>query len=196
MGNQVCRSQQPEFNDNGDACGLAHATSNTIEPQATFEGPHNPPTAANDEIMPSVSERHPPTTLTSTTAPLSPARHMFTTTTSGITGPVIDPVFVHPTPVDSPRDRAATRRFGFTTPTNMAHDSIHTVPAHTPSGDPVTVDPVRRAHQMFDWGSFGHFGHEFLCLFCTIFTSGGQGFQDATGTVAFEEGGHVTGRIE
>ena len=43
MGNQVCRSQQPEFDDDSDACGLAHATSSIVEPQAMFEAPTMPP---------------------------------------------------------------------------------------------------------------------------------------------------------
>ena len=33
MGNQVCRYQEPEFDDDGGTCGLKHATSSIIEPK-------------------------------------------------------------------------------------------------------------------------------------------------------------------
>ena len=36
-GDRAGMPKKPKFNDDSDACGLTHATSNAIEPQATFE---------------------------------------------------------------------------------------------------------------------------------------------------------------
>ena len=33
MGNQVCRSQEPKFDDDGGACRLEHATSSIVKPK-------------------------------------------------------------------------------------------------------------------------------------------------------------------
>ena len=93
-----------------------------------------------------------------------------TPTTSGITGPAYGPIFDHHALVNSPRDLTSPRgrqeitRAVFTSappsnvdPINVAHDPTHIMPADITPGDPVAVDPVRRAHQTFDWESFGLF---------------------------------------
>ena len=160
-GDRASMPKEPEFDDDGDVCGLERVTNSVVEPQGPHETPHNAPAPANDETAPGASERHPPTTSTSTTAPLSPARHTFTTTTtSGITGPAYDPTFVHPAFVDSPRDPAATGHpdpatLAFATPTSTTctrapfkytrstrSTRSRLMPPCIPPTAPVHVDPV------------------------------------------------------
>ena len=206
-GDQASMPKEPEFDDDGDACGLEHVTNSIVEPQGPHKTPHDAPTPATNDVICSASVSHPPAETTVHTEPPPSGvtsdpdgtTHTSTTTTSGIRGPAHGPIFNHHALVDSPRDRAASGHFdpatsGFVPPTNSdafdtAYDPTHITPVDITPIDPVAVDPVWRAHQTFDWGSFGQNGHEFSFFFCTIFTLGGQGFRDATGTVAFEGGG-------
>ena len=40
-GDRAGMPKEPKFNDDGDACGLKHATSSIVKPQTTLEAPHN-----------------------------------------------------------------------------------------------------------------------------------------------------------
>ena len=142
-------SRVPEYDNDGDAHRLTCTTHSVVEPQTTLEAPHDAPTPATNDVIHSASISHPSAKITMPAEPppscikSNPDGTISNiTTTSGITGPAYDLVFIHHALVDSPRDPTTSV---FATPTNMAHDSIHTAPAHTAPGDPVTVDPIRRA---------------------------------------------------
>ena len=102
-------SRVPEYNDDGDAHGLARTTSSVVEPQTTLEAPHNTPTPATNDMIHSVSVSHPPAKTTMPTEPppspikMDPDNTVFTTpTTSGTASPAHGPIFIHHAPIDSP----------------------------------------------------------------------------------------------
>ena len=134
----------------------------------------------------------------------------FTTpTTSGTTSPAHNPVLIHPTSIDPPRGPTATAVPGHfdpatststpptnTDPINTSANQIHVAFINIMPVDSVAVNPIWRAHQTFDWESFGPFWPRTLVFSYHFYFGRLERFQDATGTVAFEGGGHVTGRIE
>ena len=61
MENQAHRPQQPGYDDDGNACRLAHTTCSTIEPQGPQTTPHSAPTPTTNNMICSMSISHPPT---------------------------------------------------------------------------------------------------------------------------------------
>ena len=147
-------SRVPEYDDNGDAHGLARTTRSVVEHQTTLEAPHDAPTPTTNDMICSTSVLHPPAKTTMPTKP--PPSHikldldgtMFTTpTTSGTASPAYDPTFIHHALVDSPRDPAATEHLDpttlmFATPTSTTSTHSRLIPPCIPPMAPVHVDPV------------------------------------------------------
>ena len=109
-GDRASMPKEPEFDDDGDACGLEHLTNSIVEPQGPHKTPHDAPTPATNDVIRSASVSHPPTETTVHTEPPPSGitsdpdgtTHTSTTTTSGIRGPAHGPVFDHHALVDSP----------------------------------------------------------------------------------------------
>ena len=152
-GAQVCRSQQPEFDDDGDACGLAHATSNAIEPQATFEAPHDASTPATNDVTRSASESRPPTVpvelplphvVAHTTSP-TPSRFDWATEVGESLGP-------NPVAQSTPQPIPSGSAFVFPAAPTLDPDDV--MPAYiTPavSVDPALANPPPSAPVRVDW---------------------------------------------
>ena len=145
----------PEYDDDGDAHGLARTTRTIVEPQTTLEAPHNAPTPTSNSVIRSVSVSHPPAETTVPAKPppsrleMDPDGAMYTTpTTSGTASPAIGPIFVHHASVDLPRDTAATGHLDPAPPTNVdpidvGHDPTHVTHVDITPGNPVAVDPIQ-----------------------------------------------------